>query len=155
VSNYQDRPNTGSLFPNSRKTKDTQADRTGSLDVDGVSCWLSAWEEKGEGGFALSLAVSGKDGSDIKGRGQLVAAEKRSEKSPDVTGHIDFTDGEPAGKRYEIAGWKKESSKTPGLRFLSLSIKPPKGDEPRGAATNSSRSPEPETAPDPDYDIPF
>lgn len=41
-----DNTNRGSVWPNKRKEKDTHPDFTGSLNVDGVDYWVSAWRRK-------------------------------------------------------------------------------------------------------------
>ena len=53
-----DNTNRGSLFRNDRKTADTHADYTGSLNVDGQEFWLNAWLKESKTGqkfFSLSV----------------------------------------------------------------------------------------------------
>ena len=56
--------------------------------------------------------------------------EKRSERSPDYTGHIMV-----AGTAYRLAGWVREKE---GRKFLSLAVSEPRakgsGQQPRPAA---------------------
>jgi hypothetical protein len=40
---YEMKPNTGSLFVNDRREKDTQPNARGSALIDGVEYWVSAW----------------------------------------------------------------------------------------------------------------
>jgi hypothetical protein len=62
-----DNTNTGVLFRNKRKEKDTQPDHTGSINVDGKEYWLSAWVREGKPGSKMdgakffSLALRPKD----------------------------------------------------------------------------------------------
>lgn len=56
-----DNTNRGVLFINDRKEKDTQPDRTGSINVDGVEYFLDGWIKPGAKGQFLSLSVKRKD----------------------------------------------------------------------------------------------
>ena len=64
--------NSGALFVNNRKEKETHPDRTGSLNVEGKDYWISGWLKKDRNGNPyLSLSVrpkeeqSGEGGQDI------------------------------------------------------------------------------------------
>ena len=62
-----DNTNSGMLSRNDRKEKDTHPDFKGSINVDGVDYWLSAWVKEGkpggkmEGKKFFSLSVSPKE----------------------------------------------------------------------------------------------
>jgi hypothetical protein len=62
-----DNSNSGMLARNERKDKDTHPDFTGTLNVDGVEYWLSAWTKEGKQGSKMegkrffSLAVKAKE----------------------------------------------------------------------------------------------
>lgn len=59
-----DNTNRGAIWRNEKKEKDTHPDFTGSLDVDGVAYWVSAWKRKegaGPKAPALSFSVKPKD----------------------------------------------------------------------------------------------
>jgi uncharacterized protein (DUF736 family) len=59
---YEQRPNSGSLFPNDRKEKETHPDLTGTIDVDGVAYWINGWSKTSAGGKEfISLSVRLKD----------------------------------------------------------------------------------------------
>jgi hypothetical protein len=47
---YEQKDNSGSLFKNSRKEKDTHPDYSGSVKIDGVEYWQSAWLNKDKNG---------------------------------------------------------------------------------------------------------
>jgi single-stranded DNA-binding protein len=63
-----DNTNTGLLAKNQRKEQDNHPDYTGSINVDGVDYWLSAWIKTGKEGGKLegqkffSLSLRPKDG---------------------------------------------------------------------------------------------
>lgn len=62
-----DNSNTGLLARNDRKEKDSHPDFKGSINVDGVEYWLSAWTKEGRDGTKLagkkyfSLSVTPKE----------------------------------------------------------------------------------------------
>ena len=56
-----DNTNRGSLFKNDRKDDAKFPDYKGSLNVDGVEYWLSAWIKEGKTGKFMGLAVNPKD----------------------------------------------------------------------------------------------
>lgn len=60
---YEQKTNSGALFPNNRKEKETHPDLTGTIDVNGQQFWISAWEKtaKTNGAAWLSLSLKPKD----------------------------------------------------------------------------------------------
>jgi hypothetical protein len=52
-----DNTNRGSIWKNDKKEKDSHPDFTGSLNVNGVEYWVSAWKRK-EGASAKAPALS-------------------------------------------------------------------------------------------------
>ena len=53
--------NSGVLFRNDKKDKETSPDYKGNITVDGVDYWLSAWIKEGKSGKFMGLAVNPKD----------------------------------------------------------------------------------------------
>ena len=43
-----DNTNRGAIWKNDRKEKDTHPDFKGELNVEGVTCWVSAWKRRPE-----------------------------------------------------------------------------------------------------------
>ncbi len=68
-----DNSNSGMLAKNKRRTKDTHPEYSGSVTVDGVEYWLSAWVKTGKPGSKLegerffSLSFTRKDGQQSNG----------------------------------------------------------------------------------------
>ncbi len=58
---YEQRDNSGSMFKNERKEKETHPDRTGTAMIDGVMYYVSGWLKQGSKGQFLSLAFKRKD----------------------------------------------------------------------------------------------
>ena len=59
-----DNTNRGAIWKNDKKQKDTHPDFTGSLNIDGVDYWVSAWKRKPDASSsspALSFSVKPKE----------------------------------------------------------------------------------------------
>lgn len=61
-----DNTNSGALFKNDRRSKDTHPNLRGSINVEGVEYWVSAWTREVKGGprqgeKMISLALTKKD----------------------------------------------------------------------------------------------
>jgi len=58
-----DNTNSGALFQNDRKAKETHADYNGSINVDGKEFWLNGWKKTSKKGKSyLSLSIQPKKG---------------------------------------------------------------------------------------------
>lgn len=60
MSDY-DNTNTGVLFKNDKKEKESHPDYRGSVNVGGAEYWLSSWIKSGAKGKFMSLSVTPKD----------------------------------------------------------------------------------------------
>lgn len=66
---YEMKNNTGSLFKNDRREKDTHAHARGSALIDGVEYWVDAWtNESANGTKYQSLKFKRKDERHMAGR---------------------------------------------------------------------------------------
>lgn len=67
MTQYDNR-NSGALFPNDRKTKQSHPDYKGSMtDSTGQEFWISAWVKQGKKGEFLSLAFEKKEDRPAEG----------------------------------------------------------------------------------------
>lgn len=64
---YEMKPNTGSLFKNDKREKDTQPHAKGQALIEGVEYWVSAWTNDGPKGKYQQLKYERKDANkDVK-----------------------------------------------------------------------------------------
>lgn len=50
MSNYVPKENSGSLWKNEEKKKDSHADYTGKVNIDGALFWINGWIKETEAG---------------------------------------------------------------------------------------------------------
>ena len=84
MSNY-DNTNRGVLFKNDRKEKDTQPNMKGSINVEGVEYWVSAWTKEGQNGKFISLSLTPKEQTQTAAQvAQKAAPPQRQQAAPVV-----------------------------------------------------------------------
>lgn len=77
MSDYQHKPNSGSIFPNKYKERDAQPDWTGTALIDSKEYRIAAWENEGRDGnlyYAMKFEEKGewdrrRDRTDRRGWG--------------------------------------------------------------------------------------
>lgn len=92
---YETKDNTGSLFRNNRKEKDTHPDYNGSVRIEGRDMWIAAWlKESKDGTKYFSLAFKRKDGTGDRPapaqEQEFKAAVKRNFPDADLSDEIPF-----------------------------------------------------------------
>lgn len=63
---FEQRDNSGALFRNDKKEKDTHPNATGTAMIDGVVYYISAWTKEGKSGRFQSLSFKRKDETQSK-----------------------------------------------------------------------------------------
>lgn len=83
MSGYVPKDNSGSLFINDKKERDSQPDRRGSARIEGVDYWVSGWMKKKEDGTPwMSMSYQRKDAA--------APAPKKAEPAADMDDDILF-----------------------------------------------------------------
>ena len=89
MSNY-DNTNRGVLFKNDRKEKDTQPNMKGSINVEGVEYWVSAWTKEGQNGKFISLSLTPKETTQTAAQAaQHAAPPQRQQQAAPVVQDLD------------------------------------------------------------------
>ena len=83
MSNY-DNTNRGVLFKNDRKEKDTHPNMKGSINVEGVEYWVSAWTKEGQNGKFISLSLTPKETTQTAAQAVKQAPPQRQQAAPVV-----------------------------------------------------------------------
>ena len=114
---YENKDNTGALFNNKFKTKDSQPDKSGTVTIDGEDLRVSAWSgtsKKGNPYTSLRFATHG----DFTNRGTGVLfnnSRKDQSSDPDLTGTATIDD-----HPYYLNAYKKVSQS--GMKYHSLKL---------------------------------
>ena len=58
---YTPKDNSGTLFKNDKREKETHPNAKGTALIDGVEYWVSAWTKEGKAGKFQSLSFERKD----------------------------------------------------------------------------------------------
>ncbi len=99
---FQQRPNSGALFPNDRKENDRHPDYKGDFNIDGVNYWIKGWIKQSQRGEFISISVEKKQAPDVNAMADKHEAQnnfqkpdnshRRAEQAPPDHG---FDDGIP------------------------------------------------------------
>jgi len=105
MSNY-DNTNRGQIWGNDKKEKDSQPDFKGSINIEGVEYWLSAWKRKPDAhpkAPSLSFSVQRKDDVHNQGLNQAQQAmQPAPQQAPQAApSQDDDLDGIPFANPYK------------------------------------------------------
>lgn len=86
---YEQKPNTGAIFNNTKKEKDNHPDMRGDFNIDGKKYSIAGWWKQGKGGQFLSLSVQEWKAPELSK--QVEAKPTRQQKVEAVTDFYDDT----------------------------------------------------------------
>jgi len=141
---YEQRADTGTLFPVEERTSEDDPTSSGKINIDGKDYYLDAWilrdpgRDRSKDTMDLRFKAKGSSRASGDGHGTMQRVDKtgKSDKYPDWKGELKL---EASGMELEVSGWiKQPSGKKP---FLSLSVKPlerSRADSPREAAVDDT-----------------
>lgn len=88
---YEQRDNSGSLFKNDRKEKETHPDYKGSCMVGGVEMWMSAWlKTSGNGTKFMSFSFQPKEQQQAPARQAPARQAPAPQAGPDFDSDLPF-----------------------------------------------------------------
>ena len=92
---FQHKPNTGSLFKNDKREKETHPHAKGSCVIDGVEYWVSAWTNEKNGNKYQSLKFEPKNKDYTPAQENQLHREGAAQSTGNVRPNDDFDDDIP------------------------------------------------------------
>ena len=94
---YQQKENSGALFKNDKKEKETHPDYKGDINIGGTNYWLSAWLKEGKNGKFFSLAVNVKESPGLSKQidDKPISSQERAKRQSTDEWIEEFSTGQP------------------------------------------------------------
>lgn len=87
---YEPKDNSGALFKNDKKEKDSHPDYRGDALINGTEYWISAWLKEGKRGKFFSFSFKPKDDREGKSVPKLAAKQPQKTAFDDMPDDIPF-----------------------------------------------------------------
>ena len=114
-----DNTNRGVLFVNNKRKSENSPHESGSIDIDGIECWISSWSDNQESPTKRSLKANPKENGDVQFVGEMIQVDQVSEKAPTWRGHLWLKpDSDNALDVIELSGWNRVTQT--GAPLLSI-----------------------------------
>ena len=79
---YEQKPNTGAIFQNGKKEKDSHPDMKGDFNIEGQKYSIAGWWKEGKNGKFLSVSVQEWKAPELSKQIETRKPERKQERKP-------------------------------------------------------------------------